>query len=113
VPGHGPCAACRVIWTMMHDEEPQVVDRIDGNPRNGRLGNLRAGTYAQNARNTRSRSRTGFRGVLYRRHRNRFQARIWLNGRQVSLGLFTDPAEAHAAYVAAAEKNFGVFPRTR
>jgi hypothetical protein len=112
VPGYGLCAACRIIWKMVHDEEPQTVDHIDGNPRNDRIGNLRAATYAQNARNTRTRSRSGFKGVMYVPRRNRFEARIRVKGRQVSLGYFKDPADAHAAYVAAAETHFGAFART-
>jgi hypothetical protein len=113
LPGQRACAAARIIWKMVHDEEPEIVDHVDGNPRNDRLWNLRAATMAQNARNTRSYNRTGFKGVVFERRRNRWRAGIQVDGRKISLGYFRDPAEAHAAYVEAAKKHFGEFARTK
>jgi hypothetical protein len=102
----------RIIWKMLHGEEPEVVDHIDGNPRNNRLSNLRAATRRQNSQNARGFGSSGFKGVSYIRARKRWVAQICVNGRSICLGSFRCPLDAHAAYVRAAKKYFGVFART-
>lgn len=109
VKGWGILRVHRVIWKMMHDEEPEVVDHIDGNRANNRLRNLRAATCAQNNVNRR-RSRGGpWRGVT--RDHGRFVARIGSEGRRIHLGRFADPRDAHRAYRQAAERLYGAFAR--
>jgi hypothetical protein len=89
-------------------------DRILGDHWNGdtldnqRL-NLRRSNHSQNASNSRLRvtNTSGFKGVS--RFRKVWQAHIWINRKQIRLGLF-DTAEA--AYCEAAEKHHGEFGRT-
>lgn len=108
----GSMLASRVIWKMFHGTEPDVVDHVDGDPGNDRISNLRAATRAENARNSRRRGRSGFKGVHYAPRRRRWVARIHLDGRPKHLGCFHCPQDAHAAYARAARKHFGAFART-
>ena len=86
--------AHRVIWKMVHDEEPEEIDHIDGNPSNNRLDNLRAVDRITNLRNMRrSKANTsGVTGVHFRR--GYWIASIHDEGRQVELGYFTNKDEA-------------------
>jgi hypothetical protein len=103
--------AHRIIWKMAHGTEPAQIDHKDGNPGNNRLDNLRAASAVQNIRNRRVRSgHSGFRGVT--RRRGRWAARISVNRRDILLGLYDDPADAHEAYKRAAHRLFGEFART-
>lgn len=59
-------------------------------------------------RGSKSRNPLG-KGVT--RNRGRYQAHIKKNGRTIYLGLFDDPAAAHAAYCKAASVIFGNYAR--
>jgi hypothetical protein len=109
--GYGLMRVHRVIWKMVHDEEPEAVDHIDCDALNNRLSNLRAATRVQNNRNRRrsARRRAAYRGVT--RRGRRFIARIHLDGRELVVGTFDSAAAAHAAYVRAAKKHYGEFAR--
>lgn len=79
------------------------IDHRDGNPSNNIWGNLRAATRADQLQNTKDRANgSGYRGVS--RFRNKWQAGIGIGGKRIHLGHFTDPAKAHAAYLAAKAK---------
>lgn len=89
-----------------------IGDHVDGNTLDNRRQNLRRSTVSQNAINSRVRSTntSGFKGVS--RFRKVWQAHIWLNGKQIRLGLFDAPEKAHEAYRDAAAKLHGEFGRT-
>ncbi len=79
-----------------------LVDHINGNKLDNRIENLRAVTVQENTQNQRkaaARSRTGFLGVSFERQTGKFKACIGNNGRYTTLGRFTTPEAAHAAYV--------------
>lgn len=71
--------------------------------------NLRICTSKQNSQNKRLRidSKSGFKGVNKRRYG--YRARIWVDGKNISLGNFPTPEEAHEAYRFASIKHFGEF----
>lgn len=82
----------------------ELIDHIDGNPTNNRLANLRdvTGTVnAQNLKRTRANNRSGFLGASYHKHSGLWSARIRVDGRCNSLGYFTTPDLAAAAYLSA------------
>jgi hypothetical protein len=87
------------------------VDHRDGNGLNNRRSNLRPATARQNMQNRRiqSNNTSGYKGVG--RQWNRWRATIQIDGRQVHLGTFGDPADAARAYDAAAREHFGEFAR--
>jgi hypothetical protein len=101
----------RVIWFFHHNEVPEFLDHIDGNPLNNRIENLRPATKAQNAMNRKVRadSLTGVKGIM--KKGKKFGASIYLNNKPVYLGTFETAELAKAAYAQAANANFKEYAR--
>jgi hypothetical protein len=93
------------VWPKEH------VDHRDLNRANNVWDNIREATNAQNMANmgVPKHNTTGFKGVT--RRGEGFVSQICINGRHKYLGQFTTPEDAHAAYVIAANENFGEFAR--
>ena len=68
------------------------VDHIDRNIRNNSFANLRLATESQNQANRISKGWTKIG--------NRYQVQIRVNGKQIHIGMYTTPEEAHEVYVA-------------
>jgi hypothetical protein len=82
------------------------ADHINGNRLDNRRCNLRVATSSQNNSNN-SRRRiglTGYRGVSWCRHREKYVARVQHKNKEFFLGSYSDPKSAHAAYVRMAKK---------
>jgi len=105
--------AHRIIWKMMTGEDPKgEIDHIDCDPGNNRWANLRAADRSQNSANRgRNKNNTsGFKGV--RLHAGgRWAARVTVDWKEIHLGLFDTPEEAHEAYKIAAAWHRGEFAR--
>jgi hypothetical protein len=54
---------------------------------------------------------SGLKGVKWHRGAKKWQSRIFFQGKEIYLGLFKTPQEAHAAYCKAAKELFGEFAR--
>ena len=87
------------------------VDHIDHNGLNNQRSNLRLATNSQNHQNENPRSGTvsRYKGVNWHKGYKRWQVRIQLPERRVSLGYFHSEIYAAGAYDAAARKYFGDF----
>jgi hypothetical protein len=100
--------AHRLAWLLVNSVDPGDlrIDHINGNPSDNRISNLRLATQSQNLcnRGKQRNNTSGYKGVSWEKASQKWQAHIKRNGRQVNLGRFDTPDEAHAAYVAAAEK---------
>jgi hypothetical protein len=100
----GVYLAHRLAWLYMTGEWPaEEIDHRDGDPANNRFDNLRAATHAENQQNRAppKNSTSGLIGATWQQRSRRWLAQIDAGGRQVYLGLFDTPEEAHAAYLAA------------
>lgn len=91
------------------------VDHKNGDGLDNRTENLRPAAKDQNQfnRGKQRNNSSGFKGVSWQKQKGRWQAQIRANGKTRHLGLFHDPKEAHAAYVAAAERLHGEFARSK
>jgi hypothetical protein len=59
-----------------------------------------------------SNNTSGCKGVFWSKNRNKWEARIQIDGRQLYLGRFEDIADARKARSSAESKYFGEFART-
>jgi hypothetical protein len=106
--------ASRLAWLWMTGEWPAVyVDHINCVRDDNRWSNLRPASETQNMGNARKRAdnTSGLKGVCWDAERGKWKAQIGVGGRSKGIGRFDTLEEAHAAYIAAAEKRFGEFAR--
>jgi hypothetical protein len=104
----------RIVWAMEVGPIPDgmQVDHVDGDRTNNRLSNLRLATPHQNRCNQKMRSDNGIGLKGVRLHKSgRYCSRITSHGREIRLGYFNTPEDAHAAYVKAAQRYHGEFAR--
>lgn len=80
-----------------------LIDHRDRNGLDNRKCNLRIANKSINAFNSklRTNNNSGFRGVHFHSQRKRWQARICINNKRISLGLFDTPMLAANAYAEA------------
>lgn len=88
-----------------------IADHRDGNGLNNQRFNLRVCTPAENTRNRRitPNKTSGFKGVYWHRQDCKWVAKIKVNGKNISLGSFTDLQDAVKTYNEAAIKYHGDF----
>lgn len=93
--------AHRLAWLYVHGEWPaNCIDHINGVHNDNRLSNLRDVTLSVNAQNkkaARTDNSTGFLGVTKRA--SGYLAQIMTGGVAHKLGIYDDPATAHAVYL--------------
>ena len=100
----------RVAWALFYGEQPpDYIDHVDGNGMNNAIDNLRKAEHRQNLGNQKKRAdnTSGYKGVAIVKKTGRYSARV--SGRH--LGTFDTAEAAHAAYMAAAVKDFGEYAR--
>jgi hypothetical protein len=79
-----------------------VIDHKDRNPLNNQLNNLRITTQSRNMHNASYRSsETNTTGIRYRKDRNKYQVRITVNYKEITVGSYTSLEAAIAARQAA------------
>jgi len=72
----------------------EQIDHINGDKADNRICNLREVTTQQNTWN-----RKDVKGYTYRKDRNKFVARIIVNGKRIGLGHYKTEDEAYKAYL--------------
>jgi hypothetical protein len=106
--------AHRLAWLYAYGVWPEMnIDHMNLNKLDNRLANLRLATVSQNTANQSlsKKSTSGFKGVTLHAG-GKWQASIKSMCKFYYLGLFENPEDAHAAYIAAAKELFGKFART-
>lgn len=100
--------AHRVVWKLVHGEEPGLIDHINRDPTDNRIENLREVTRAQNLLNSpvRKDASSGMRGVKRSRNGARWYAKITQNGKTRHIGTFDCWAHAIAARRKAEREHF-------
>ena len=94
---------------MKGEWPPRGIDHKDGDGFNNRWKNLRLATQSQNLANRKSvGNAAGLKGVRPQLY-GRFAATIKVRRKDIYLGMFDTPKEAHDAYVEAAREHFGEF----
>lgn len=98
---------------VMDAPDGMEVDHINGDGLDNRKQNLRVVTHRQNLLNSRMKENntSGYRGVSWRKDRNKWQVRIKDGEVYRSLGYFDVKEEAALAYNHAARELFGEFVR--
>lgn len=105
--------AHRLAWLIVHNEWPEdSIDHINGDARDNRISNLRKASHSENKKNEKLRkdNKLGIKGVSLRKS-GKYRARIFFEGKHVSLGDYLTPQEAQQAYISAAKKIHGEFMR--
>lgn len=104
--------AHRLAWFYITGSWPQNdIDHINGVRNDNRLCNLRPATRSQNLANMRltAKNTSGFKGASFFPRLGCWKSRIRHKGKQITIGYFATPEEAHAAYCAEATKLNGEF----
>ena len=99
---------------LMEETNPEIViDHVNSDGTDNRRSNLRRATYRQNSFNriVSKRSSTGIKGVFFDKERNKYVARIKVDGKYKNLGRFEDINDAANAYKEAAELHYKEFSR--
>lgn len=101
----------RVILERMNHKNFVRSDHRDRNRLNNLRSNLRPATYSQSQynRGKQSNNTSGYIGVHWHTQRRKWQARIKVKEKYMSLGLYDNIKEAARAYNAAALKYHGEF----
>lgn len=89
--------AHRLAWLMVHGSWPKdQIDHIDRNGMNNKISNLREATPQQNAGNKglQKNNKSGHRGVHWNTRERKWEARIIVNGKQISLGAYKNKEDA-------------------
>lgn len=91
--------AHRVIWAMVYDEWPNVIDHRNGNKQDNSLLNLASVSKQANSQNTKrhSHNQSGISGVAWSRKYGMWRARLYYDGHDRHLGYFKCIAHAVAA----------------
>jgi HNH endonuclease/AP2 domain len=106
--------AHRLAWFYMTGSwPPHEIDHINGVRDDNRFSNLRLATHAQNHQNKglSTTNTSGLKGASWHGRSRKWRARIVAGGRQISLGYFSTPEDAHASYCTAALEYFSEFAR--
>lgn len=91
--------AHRVVWKMIHGNDPAHIDHINGDRSDNRLKNLREAPNWENNRNLKlmKTNTSGVCGVSWDKSRNQWVAEIYDNGKKRFIGRYEEKVEAIAA----------------
>jgi hypothetical protein len=91
----------RVIWLWHYGEWPEnEIDHINRIPLDNRIENLRVVTHLENSQNhsIHKDNTSGHTGIDWHKQRHKWQARIRINKKRISLGCYEHFEDACKAY---------------
>lgn len=103
----------QAAWLYMTGEWPAFqIDHANGRRNDNRWANLRRADQNLNSANMRRRSsnKSGYKGVV-RYGESKFVSYIHVMGKTKYLGTYSNPEDAHAAYMSAAKAAWGEYAR--
>ena len=106
-----------ICLALYFDRDPAElqIDHIDQNKQNNNIGNLRLATSASNCHNRqltpaiKKKKTSKYKGVYWHKPRNKWRARIVVNGKPKELGRFHKEEDAAKVYDLAAKQFYGQF----
>jgi len=109
----GKLETLRMHRLVMKAAKGIEIDHINGDKLDNRKSNLRVVSRHQNSRNRSgwSNSSSKYKGVIWNEASNKWQARIYADGKSRHLGYFSDEKEAAHNYNRAAEYYHGEFAK--
>ena len=105
--------AHKLAWLYVFGEVPELIDHIDGNRSNNSISNLRIADKSTNGfnREKKHQSSSVFKGVLWSKKYNKWEAKINANKKRRHIGYFDCEQEAGHAYNKAAIELHGEYAR--
>ena len=96
----------RLIFLYHYGYLPNMIDHTDGNKLNNNIENLRECTPSQNQYNSkiRSDSKSGIKGVVWSKRKNKWRARFIFNKIRVHVGYYYNILDAEKAILNARTK---------
>lgn len=104
--------AHRIVWKMVHGDEPAELDHINNDPSDNRPCNLRRADRSENVANRRKRRKKVLPKGVFATPSGNYYASIRMRGVTTRLGTFSTVERAQAAYGKAAAEIHGEFART-
>lgn len=91
----------RIVYAWHYGELPQgmLIDHINGDRTDNRIENLKAVTRRENNHNRPYHRTGGLIGTTYDRRIKKWNAQIYINGKNKNLGYFETAELAHQAYM--------------
>ena len=94
-----PFLVHRLVFFMHNGYFPKIVDHINGNKEDNRIENLQGCDQKVNMAKAKvfSTNKTGFKGVHFNKHANKYEAYYWNNYKKIYCGLYDTAEEAFKA----------------
>lgn len=100
--------AHRIIYKLINNDEPNIIDHINRDKTDNRISNLRSASTSLSMHNRKHKSGNLPQGV--QPNGNFYMARINVNNKTIHLGTHKTPELAHEVYLLAKDMIYGVTP---